>query len=167
MRRIAHLMVVATCALGFGSTAAAQSQPQGGETAEPRIHEVIELTRSVVQTQRKAIVANAMQLTEQESQAFWPVYRAYHAEIDLLNDRLAALITDYLKDTVNVSQGEAEEMLDEYLSIRAERIKLKQKHVKRFQKVLPSIKAVRYYQVENKLDAAVDLELAKSIPLIW
>ena len=112
MRRIAQLMVVATCALGFGSTAAAQPQPQGGETSEPHIHEVIELTRSVVQTQRKAIVANAMQLTEQESQAFWPVYRAYHVEIDLLNDRLAALITDYLKDTVNVSQGEAEEMLE-------------------------------------------------------
>ncbi len=162
MRRIAHLTVLATCALGLGS-AAAQSQP----TAEPRIHEVIELTRSVVQTQRKAIVANARQLTEQRSQAFWPVYRAYHAEVGLLNDRLAALITAYARDTVNVSPGEAEEMLDEYLSIRAARIKLKQKYVERFQKVLPSIKAVRYYQVENKLDAAVDLELAKSIPLIW
>ena len=165
MRSLASgMMLLVACALGPAPVASAQSQPQG---EEPRLREVIELTRSVLQLQRKAIVSNAMEFSERENQVFWPVYREYHAEVDGINDRLAALITDYAKDTINVSPAEAEDMLADYLRIRAERIKLKQSYVKRFQKALPSIRVVRYYQIENKLDTALDLELAKSIPLIW
>ena len=37
---------------------------------------------------------------------------------------------------------------------------------KKFSKILPTRKAARYYQLENKLDAVVDVDLADQIPLI-
>ena len=58
-------------------------------------------------------------------------------------------------------------MLGEFLSIRAGQYELKKQYVDKFKRVLPTIKMVRYYQVENKLDAAVQLRLAAAVPLIW
>ena len=43
--------------------------------------------------------------------------------------------------------------------------KLRRKYVKRFMKVLPAKKVLRYYQIENKLDAMIDMDLAAMIPL--
>ncbi len=145
------------------SASLAQAQAAG----EPRLHDDIELTRAAVELHRRAIVSNALELTEQESEGFWPVYREYHAARASLEDRTAKLLLAYLKDPVNLSTGEAEEMLDEFLDIRAKQYELKKQYVDKFKKVLPTLKTVRYYQVENKLDAAVQLRLAAAVPLVW
>ena len=50
------------------------------DAAEPRMHDRIELTRAAVELNRKEAVANALELSESEAQAFWPLYRKYHAE---------------------------------------------------------------------------------------
>jgi hypothetical protein len=42
---------------------------------------------------------------------------------------------------------------------------VRQKHVKIFKKLLPPVKVARFFQLENKLDAVVNYELAQSIPL--
>jgi hypothetical protein len=36
----------------------------------------------------------------------------------------------------------------------------------KFRKVLPEKKVARYYQLENKINAVVEYELAKQIPLV-
>ena len=43
---------------------------------------------------------------------------------------------------------------------------MKKGYVKKFKKVLPAKKVARYYQVENKLDAIIDVDLAREIPLV-
>jgi hypothetical protein len=47
----------------------------------------------------------------------------------------------------------------------ADENKLKRKYVKRFMKVLPAKKVLRYYQIENKLDTIINMDLAATIPL--
>ena len=41
------------------------------------INDEIELTRSIIQTQRQAIVTAAMELSSDESRPFWPLYHEY------------------------------------------------------------------------------------------
>jgi hypothetical protein len=38
--------------------------------------------------------------------------------------------------------------------------------VPKFQEALPAIKTARYYQIENKIQAALQYELAAGIPLM-
>jgi hypothetical protein len=45
-------------------------------------------------------------------------------------------------------------------------LKLRQTYLPRFRKVLPEVKVVRYYQIENKINAALMYEVAAKIPLI-
>ena len=80
------------------SASMAQAQAAG----EPRLHDNIELTRAAVELHRRAIVSNALELTEQESEGFWPVYREYHVARASLTDRTVKLLLAYSKDPVNV-----------------------------------------------------------------
>ena len=128
----------------------------------------IELTRAVIQTQRQAIIAKNMELTEAESAAFWPAFRSYRGETAVLGDRTIAMIKGYAEafnaDAMTVAK--AEEIIKEYFSIEEAMLKLQKRWWKKFSKILPARKAARYYQLENKLDAVVDVDLADQIPLI-
>jgi hypothetical protein len=127
--------------------------------------EDIELARTIAQTEKKVIVAKNMNLTDSESEAFWPVYNDYQADVRKINDRMIKLIRDYSRDFQALSDKQAEGMLKELLDIQNERVKLKKSYVKKFRKALTPTKLMRYYQVENKIEAIIYFDLAKNIPL--
>ncbi len=128
--------------------------------------EQVELSRSVIQTERQIIVAKNLGLTDQESEAFWPIYKDFQEALRKVNDRRADLILELAKEFDTLSGEKAQEMLKESLDIEAERIKLKKKFIGKFNDALPPKKVVRYFQIENKLDSVIDYELAARIPLV-
>ncbi len=126
----------------------------------------VEVGRAVAQAERKMVVAKNMELSEEESSAFWPVYNDFHEALRKVNDRRVALIQQFAKDYETLSDEAAEQLVADYFDIQQERLKIRKSWVKRFNKVLPPRKVARYVQVENKLDAIVNFELARSIPLV-
>jgi hypothetical protein len=125
----------------------------------------VQLTRAHIQTARQAIIAEAMELTEDESLVFWPAYRDYRVEMARLGDRLVKDITEFASADATLSDEQATRLLNEYLDIRAKDISVKKKHVGKFRKLLPAPKVARFFQLENKLDAVVGYDLAGTIPL--
>ena len=125
----------------------------------------VELTRAYIQKARQTVIAGAMKLTEDESLAFWPAYRDYRLDMARLGDRLVKVITEFVKSDATLSDEQANRLTDEYLDIKAKEVSVRQKHVKIFRKLLPSAKVTRFFQLENKLDAIVNYELAQSVPL--
>ena len=130
------------------------------------INDEIELTRSVIQTQRQAIVTAAMQLSGDESESFWPLYREYREAMRKVDNRSVKLITDYSENLDIMSDEIAQEMLKEFIGIRQGELDVTRKYLKRFQKILPATKVARFFQLENKLDAVIDFELASEVPLV-
>ena len=108
-----------------------------------------------------------LELTDAESKAFWPVYDEYWVQMKKIGDREVVLIEDFAKhyNYESLTDEKAEEMLKELLSIMKDENKLKKKYVKKFMKVLPAKKVLRYYQIENKMDAVINFDLAATIPL--
>ena len=45
-------------------------------------------------------------------------------------------------------------------------LRVQQKFVRKFRKVLPEVKVARFYQLENKMDAEVEAQLAVVVPLV-
>jgi len=119
-----------------------------------------------IRADKKLLVAESMQLTEAEAKAFWPVYDQYQDELFLLRARTAKLITDYTDAYEKMTTDTAKKLLDELMSIEAMGPKLRQAYLPKFRKVLPETKVVRYYQIENKINAALMYELASKIPLL-
>ena len=121
--------------------------------------------RAELQKQRQDIVAGVLHLTDDEALAFWPAYRDYRVEMAGLGDRTVKLIEEFVASPDALSDAQAARMVDEHLAIQAERVAVRQKHVKTFRKILPATKLARFVQIENKLDATIDHELAMAIPL--
>jgi hypothetical protein len=65
-----------------------------------------------------------------------------------------------------MTNATAKKLLDESMTIETLRLKLNKAYVPQFRKVLPDTKVVRYYQIENKINAVLYYELARSIPLM-
>ncbi len=119
-----------------------------------------------IRADKKLLVAENMQLTEAEAKAFWPVYKQYQDELFLLRTRTAKLIKDYAGAYATMNNLTAKKLLNEYVTIEALGPKLRQAYLPKFRKVLPEVKVMRYYQIENKIQAALFYELAANIPLM-
>lgn len=125
-----------------------------------------ELTNEVIKAQKKRIVGANMQLTEEEQKVFWPLYNTYQAELSKLEDKEIALITMYAENYQDMTDQKAQELLDQFLAVDDEALKVRRAHVKKFLEVLPAKRVARYFQVENKLNAIVNYDLARGIPLV-
>ena len=118
-----------------------------------------------VRADKKLLVAENMQLAEAEAKAFWPVYDQYQDELFLLRARTVKLIKDFADAYEKMTNETAKKLMDEFITIENLGPKLRQAYLPKFRKVLPEVKVVRYYQIENKINAALMYELAKNIPL--
>ena len=130
--------------------------------------EEIELTRAVIKVQKKQIVAKNMGLTSIEKDKFWAVYRDYQNKMDTVNDRRVKLITGYADNLKNGSLTDeiALDMLNEFLSYERMRLITKQSFVDKFKEVLPFRKVARFFQIENKMEAIINFDIARQIPLV-
>lgn len=139
--------------------------PEEVGSQQPR--DGIEVTRAAIKAERRAIVSLNLELTDAESKAFWPVYDEYWTQMKKIGDREVVLIEDFAKHYKyeSLTNEKADEMIKEFLSIMDEENKLRRNYVKKFMKALPAKKVLRYYQIENKLDAMINVELAATIPL--
>ena len=146
------LVMVMVCAF----TVAAQEKPADN----------MQILIEKVRADKKLLVSENMQLTEAEGKAFWPVYKQYQDELFLLRTRTVKLIKDYADAYETMNNNTAKKLLDEYTTIETLGPKLRQAYLPKFRKVLPEVKVARYYQIENKIQAALMYELAAKIPLV-
>jgi hypothetical protein len=116
---------------------------------------------------KRLLVAENMELTEAEAEGFWPLFEHYQHELFLLRARTLRLIDDYASAyNTGMTEDKARALLDEMMAIESLGLTLRQVSLPDFRSVLPDIKVVRYYQIENKINAALMYQLASDIPLI-
>jgi hypothetical protein len=133
--------------------------------AQEKPADTMQIVLEKIRADKKLLVAENLQLTEAEAKGFWPVYSRYQDELFLLRGRTAKLITDYAAAHDQMSNDTAKKLLDEYMTIEALGLKLRQAYLPKFRGVLPEVKVVRYYQIENKIHAVLIYEIGAKIPL--
>jgi hypothetical protein len=127
----------------------------------------IQMLRQEVGKDRREIVKANMLLTPSEAARFWPIYDQYRADMAKIGDRRVKVITDYAANRNSMSEDEANRLLKEALDIDKERAELKESYVKKFNKELSARTTARFFQIDQKLDAALDASLAARIPLVY
>jgi len=129
-------------------------------------HDYVEISREVLKTEKKAIIAELMQLSEEESAIFWPLYNEFQNKMYEVNTRKVNLIMDFAANYENMSSEKATEVINTFQSIEMELLKLDKTYAKKFLKILPAQKALRYLQAENKIENLINAELALDVPLL-
>ena len=133
-----------------------------GDQADAGLDALIDAIRA----NRKAMVAVNLELTDSEAAGFWSVYERYQKEINAVGDRFVEVVRDYTASFNNLADDKAMKLVEDYLTVEADRVKVKRTYVAEFAKVLPGRKLARLYQIENKMDAVIRYDLAASIPVI-
>ena len=134
--------------------------------AAENLTDAIEIVRATYRADRQAFLAETLQLTESESTAFWPLYRSYRADLDKLGDGLVKLVLEYADVYPNVPEKRAQAMLKEYSALEQKLASKRAWYLKRAGKVLPAAKALRWAQLENRMDLVLRLQLASAVPLV-
>lgn len=126
----------------------------------------IELLRSDLRADKQAIVTYAMELSDAESQPFWPIYKAYETERVALGDRMLALIKKY-PDAVAVTGPDTVRMLAaDFLKLEEDRVKLLKKYYQKAEKEISPRVAARWMQVEHRISLLLQLQIASEVPLV-
>ena len=125
-----------------------------------------QMVREKLQADKKLAVAQSLALTQAESTAFWPIYNAYQADQGRVMDRMIKVINDYAATYQTMTDSTARRLLESTIGIYRDRQALMESYLPKFRAVLPERKVARYYQIEQKIRAMLDYELASQIPLI-
>jgi Spy/CpxP family protein refolding chaperone len=136
----------------------AQAQDAGLATDE-------QILLKQVMTDRKSVYASNLKLTEAESAKFWPIYDEYEAKVKKVNDRFLANLNRFVENYETLSESDAAEVLKEKMAIEKERETLKQQYTAKVAKVLPPKKALRYAQIETRVDNMLRRDVYSLIPL--
>lgn len=130
------------------------------------LHSEIAVQRAKDETDRQAIVAASLKLTDTESKAFWPLYKEYRAEMGKAGDRGWKLIIEFADKYQSMTDADATRMLDEVLSIEKQQLEIKTKWMKSMRKTIPATTIARFFQIDNKIDTLLRLDAAANIPLV-
>ena len=123
--------------------------------------------REAAKSNKKALVALNLKLTETEDKVFWKVYESYQKDIAKVNERLLNLIKDYAKEykAKSLTDEKAKQLTSNYLVIEEDLLKLKKSDLEKVSAVIPDKKAMTYWQIENKIQAIIRFDVAINIPL--
>lgn len=135
-------------------------------TAQTSLDSYIELIRSDLQTQKKALITEAMGFTDEEAKAFWPMYREYELEGAKLGDRRLANIKDFAEHYEELTDKKAEEIVKTSFGIQKDRVSLREKYYKKALKLIGVKRAARWAQIEGQIQSLLDAKIASEIPLL-
>jgi hypothetical protein len=142
--------------LGAASVTLAQTTNARDET---------EMLVSQIQTDSRAVVLAAMNMTDAEVRAFTPIYDKYQAENKKLFAKMKDLIDKFAANYGSMTDDAAKDIMKDSFKLREERTAVLKKYAKQMNQALPPAKVLQWVQIENKLNALLDAQAAAVIPL--
>jgi hypothetical protein len=136
---------------------------QNGGVQSSRTQERLDIVAA--RAQRKAVVGQNMYLTDAQARVFWPLYDDYESRMDKIEDRHIREIKNYVESYKNLSDASANQKLDEVMAIQQARLQTQQEYVPKFRSVLPGVLVTRFFQIDNKMHAMVQCNIAQMVPL--
>jgi hypothetical protein len=147
---------------GANSRVCAQMETDKGV----EIEKDLALIRRNLRAEKKKILAMNVPLTEVEATKFWPVYDQYAADMSKHYDEFYLIIKEYAAKQKTLTDADAIGMIKRWTDVQVELAKTRQKHVPLIEKVIPGKKAALFFQIDRRLYALMDLQVASAVPLV-
>jgi len=162
MKKIFSCCVLVLAFAGINSVVFAQTETANGV----EIEKDLELARRNLRSEKKKLIAMNVTLTDAEATKFWPVYDQYVEEMRKHNDEFYALIKDYAAHQKTLTDDQATSMIKRWADIQLAQVQTRQKYIPIFEKVIPGRKVALFMQIDRRLYALMDLQVASEIPLM-
>lgn len=154
-------LAIALMVIGLAATNSVTAQ-QPGST---KTNDFVELLRKDVRSQKKQIIAENLDLSDAESEKFWPIYDRYAANLSKIYDTKIALLNDYAENYSSMTGEQAESYIRKRAEVEQSIMELRVRYIPEFRKVLSGRETALFYQLDWRLGLAIDVELVQ-LPLI-
>jgi Spy/CpxP family protein refolding chaperone len=163
-RKMSVVFVLASACLL--AVSAAHAQAAASKDNQTVSEQDIQLLRQNVRSQKKQLIAANLTLTDAEATKFWPVYDQYAAEMTKIADQRYALIKEYAQNFGSLTDDQALSLINRSLALDEAVEQLRIKYVPIINKVLAGKKTATFFQMDRRITALIDLQLASQIPLV-
>ena len=145
-----------------GGTAFAQRETATGVEVEKDI----ELLRRNLRGEKKKLIALNVPLTETEATKFWPIYDQYAAAMTKHYDEFYSLIKEYAATQKTITDAQASTMLKRWSQLQIDLAQTRQSYIPKIESVIAGKKAALFFQIDRRLYALMDMQVANAVPLV-
>jgi outer membrane murein-binding lipoprotein Lpp len=124
------------------------------------------LMRKRIESVRKQLVASNLALTDADATRFWPVYDQYSGELNKITETKTALIKEYGDAYGSLTDEQADSLVSRWLDTDIAALELHRKYLPIFRKVLGGKVTATFFQVEQRINMMIDLQLTSQLPLV-
>ena len=122
--------------------------------------------RTAAKTDKRALVATTLALTDAEAKKFWPIYDDYQRARDAADRQKVRAIESVIATDKPVSDAFARDLAKDLTGADEAEVKARRAMQNKLMRALPAKKAFRYLQLESKLRAVQAYDVASAMPLI-
>jgi hypothetical protein len=135
-------------------------------SADDLANQQIALMRKRIESVRKQLVASNLTLTDTEATKFWPVYDQYSKELSKITETKTALIKEYGDAYGSITDEQADSIVCRWLDTDISALELHRKYLPIFRKALGGKITATFFQVEQRINMMIDLQLTSQLPLV-
>jgi len=128
--------------------------------------DIWELAKSDLKMEYKAIIIETLMFSDEEAEAFWPIFNAFMDEKNALLDQDMKLLKDYSEHYDTLDDAKIDELVNSAMNIDSDRLKARKAYYKKLKKALPLRKAGKLYQIDNQVSILLDFQIISQVPII-
>jgi hypothetical protein len=126
----------------------------------------IAVLRQDLQADKTDVITRSMNFTDAQAKAFWPLYRDYAHQQQVVGDQRVSLLKDYANNYDSIDDATAKSYIQRALKYEDDMLKLRKQYLPKFEKAIGAKQTARFYQVDNRLSLLVSVQLAAMLPMI-
>ena len=116
--------------------------------------------------EKKAAIADFLELSEIEATRFWPVYNDYENRRHRIGTQMIDLIEKYVARRTSLTDPEADTMMTAWQKHKKELQTLREKYYPKVKKALGPKAAAGWYQMEEYIQTSALMTLLKDVPFL-
>jgi len=128
--------------------------------------EEVEFIQAAIGMEKKAAVAEYIQVSDAQKEAFWQLYDEYETQRKELGKERIELLIRYGKEYRAMTVEQADAWMADVIELQGKTDKLILAYYKKIRKSTDGIVAAQFYQIENYILTIVRMKVLTEIPLV-
>jgi hypothetical protein len=128
--------------------------------------EEVDLIQAAFGMEKKAIVANFVQLSDTQKDAFWLLYDEYETKRKELGRERIDLLQQYAEQFMTMTGEQADEWTKKVIELQGKTDKLIAAYYEKVKGISDGIVATQFYQIENYILAIIRMQILQEVPFV-
>jgi len=128
--------------------------------------EEVDLVQAAFGMEKKAIVADFVQLTEVQKDAFWALYDEYETQRKEYGKERIDLLKQYAEQYTTMTSDQADAWTKKVMDLQIKTDKLISTYYEKVKKVSDGVVATQFYQIENYILSMIRMQILQEVPFL-